>query len=225
MTTTAKRPPGRPAKLHRDEIVAAAVELADASGLDAITMRSVARRLGAEAMSLYRHLENKDDLLDGMVDVVHAEIELPDPDEDWIPAMRARAISTRQALLRHPWAIAMMESRVKPGTANLRHHDAVLAVLLHAGMTSAGATRIYNLLDSYIYGFAIQETSLPVSTPEALAELGTSFLESTPDGAYPHLARVSRDLIEAGFDYGAEFEAGLDLILDALSTFHGGSDR
>lgn len=221
-TPTTKRRPGRPAKLHRDQVLEAAVELADESGLEAVTMRTVASRLGAEAMSLYRHVENKDDLLDGMVDLVHAEIELPVPQEAWVPAMRARAVSARSALKRHPWAIGIMESRMRPGPANLRHHDAVLAVLLTAGLSSAAATRIFNLLDSYIFGFAIQEASLPVSTPADLAEIATQIADALPADEYPHLARVSRELIEDGFDYGAEFEAGLDLVLDSLTaTYHG----
>ena len=218
MTSTTKRRPGRPARLRRDEILRAAVDLADADGLEALTMRMVAHRLGAEAMSLYRHVANKQDLLDGMIDLVFAEIETPERDAPWKPAMRSRATSARQVLARHPWAIGLMESRVRPGPANMRHHDAVLAVLLGAGSTSAMATRIYNLVDSYVYGFALQERALPVTTPEQLADVGDAILASMPVDEFPHLARVGRDLMESGFDYRAEFEPGLDLILDAVGS-------
>lgn len=217
MSESRSRRPGRPARLARAQVLAAAVDLADARGLEAVTMRSVAHRLGAEAMSLYRHVANKQDLLDGMVDAVYAEVEVPEPGGDWRAAMRARAISARRALVAHPWAIALMESRATPGPANLRHHEAVLAILIGAGFSGSGATRIYNLLDSYIYGFAIQEQGLPVATPEELAEYGTAILDALPAEEYPLLARVSRELIEAGFDYRAEFEAGLDLILAAMT--------
>jgi AcrR family transcriptional regulator len=212
----APRRRGRPPRLGREQVLAAAVELADRDGLAALTMRSVAHRLGAEAMSLYRHVANKQDLLDGMVDMVYAEIDVPEPGGDWKAEMRARAVSARTALVSHPWAIALMESRETPGPANLRHHEAVLAILVGAGFTGAAATRIYNLFDSYIYGFAIQEQALPVATPEQLAEYGTAILDRLPAAEYPLLSQVSRELIEAGFDYRAEFEAGLDLILDAL---------
>lgn len=215
--TEATRRPGRPARLNRVQVLDAAVALAAEQGMERLTMRSVAHRLGAEAMSLYRHVRNKEDLIDGMVDLVFAEIDIPSG-IDWKAAMRGRAVSAREALARHPWAIGLMESRVSPGPANLRHHDAVLRVLLGAGFSSATATRIYNIVDSYVYGFALQERSLPVATPEELAEVGDVILRQMPAAEYPHLARVGRDLMEARFDYRAEFEVGLDLILDALEV-------
>lgn len=223
MTTTATRRPGRPARLTREAVLHAAVELADEAGLDAVTMRTVAGRLDAEAMSLYRHVANKDDLLDGMIDLVYAEISLPEADAGWQEAMRRRAISARDVLSRHPWAIGVMESRTHPGPDNLRHHDVTVGVLLDAGFDSATAVRIYNILDSYIYGFVLQEKTLPVSTPEEMAVAGTELIGAIPADEFPHLARVGRDLLAAGFDYGAEFEAGLDLIIGALGTTYGGA--
>ena len=217
MTATTTRGPGRPARLSREQVITAAVALADEQGIEGLTMRSVAHRIGAEAMSLYRHVANKEDLVDGMVDIVFAEIDLP-AGTHWRVAIRGRAVSARQALGRHPWAIGLMESRVRPGPANLRHHDAVLQVLLGSGYSSATATRIYNVVDSYVYGFALQERGLPVGTPEQMAEVGEAILRQMPTDAYPHLARVGRDLIEAGFDYRGEFEFGLDLILDSLEA-------
>lgn len=223
METEATAKPGRPARLNRAQVIDAAVALADEEGLEGLTMRSVAHRLAAEAMSLYRHVRNKEDLIDGMVDAVFAEIDLP-MGGDWKAAMRMRALSARQALARHPWAIGLMESRVRPGPANLRHHDAVLGVLLGAGFSSTAATRIYNLVDSYTYGFALQERNLPVGTPDEMAATGEEILRQIPAAAYPHLSKVGRDLIESAFDYRAEFEFGLDLILDALAAVLSPSD-
>lgn len=222
MIATTHRRPGRPPRLSRAAVLAAAVELADERGLDALSMRAVAARVGAEAMSLYRHVENKEDLLDGIVDLVYAEIDLPDPGVGWKRAMRDRAISTRHALLRHPWATALMESRLRPGPANMRLHDAVTGLLLDVGMSSLLATRAYNLVDSYVYGFVIQEVSLPVATGEALAEVGPDFIARIP-AEFPNLARVGAELVAAGFDYGSEFEIELDLVLDAIEAMVAGA--
>lgn len=211
-----RRRAGRPARLSRDLVLRAAMSLADEGGLQVMTMHRVGQRLGVEAMSLYRHVRNKEDILDGIADLVYAEIELPDDEGDWRTAMRRRAISTRDVLAHHPWAVDLMESRSTPGPANLRHHDVVLGILRGAGFSSAMATHAYNLLDSYIYGFALQARSLPVATPEALAEVGEVLIGQLPGDGYPHLKAVGIDLMAAGFDYAAEFEFGLDLILDAL---------
>src|SRR5205809_6978122 len=115
--------------LSRQRVLRAAVALADRGGVGSLSMRRLAQELGVEAMSLYHHVANKDDILDGIVDVVFSEIDLPPGDADWRAAMRQRAVSARQALRRHPWAAALMESRSTPGPANLRHHDAVLGIL------------------------------------------------------------------------------------------------
>ncbi len=212
------RKAGRPARLSRDMVVRAAVEVADRDGLEALTMRNIGHQLGAEAMSLYRHVQNKDDVLDGIVDLVYAEIELPPSSVDWKTAMRRRAISSREALTRHPWAVALMESRRQPGPANLRHHDAVVGVLLDAGFSGAMATRAYNLLDSYIYGFALQEVNIPIPTTESVADVAADFISQIPADEYPHLKAVASELMESGFVYADEFEPGLDLILDAIAS-------
>ena len=211
--------------LSRERVLAAAAALADEAGLDAVTMRTLSERLGAEPMSLYRHVRNKDDLLDGLVDNVYGEIVLPERAAGWRSAMRERAFAVRSVLSRHPWAISLMESRSQPGPENLRHHDWVLRVMHEAGFTSAMATHAYNLLDSYIYGFALQERSLPFSGPEELAEIGPAMLQSIPAERYPDLARVAAELIASRFDYGAEFEFGLDLILDAIERTRPASRR
>jgi AcrR family transcriptional regulator len=212
------RPRGR---LSRDGVLRAALALADERGIEALTMRDLAKRLGTEAMSLYRHVRDKADVLDGITDLVFAEIELPSRARDWKRALRRWALSERQVLARHPWASGLMESRTRPGPANLRHHDSVQGILREAGFSVLAATRAYNILDSYIYGFAIQESSLPFRTPDELAAIGRQYLEQIPADRYPHLHEAATELLAARFDYSAEFDAGLDLILDALERLRG----
>jgi AcrR family transcriptional regulator len=217
MPTRAARRGGRRARLSREQVLQAAMDLADEGGLEALTMQRIAHRLGAEAMSLYRHVRNKDEILDGLVDLVFGELELPPPATPWKAAMRKRAVSFREALRRHPWAIGLMESASRPGPANLHHHDAVLGLLRGAGFSSLMATHAYNLLDSYIYGFALQERTLPVATPEALAQVGEVLIGQLPGDEYPHLKAVGTELMASGFNYADEFAFGLDLILDGLA--------
>ena len=152
------------ARLSKQRVVVEAVRLADREGVDGLSMRRLAGALGAGAMSLYRYVASKEELLDAMIDVVFEEIELPPEETDWQSAMRRRAVSARQVLARHPWAIGLMGSRTSPGPANLRHHEAVTACLRRAGFPVLLATHANWLLDSYIYGFALQETSLPFDT-------------------------------------------------------------
>lgn len=209
------RKPGRRARVSRDQVLDAALELADEGGLAAVTMASVGARLGVEAMSLYRHIGNKEEMLDGLVDRVFAEIEVPRDPRDWRDAMRRRAVSVHDALRRHPWAIGLMESRAQPGPATLAHHDQMVGILLAAGFNGRRATRLYNLLDSYVYGFALQEATLPFASPEEMAVMSEQMLAAVAD-AYPHLAAVQRELVGSSFDYAKEFEAGLDIIMNAL---------
>jgi AcrR family transcriptional regulator len=180
-------------------------------------MRKLGQVLGVEAMSLYNHVAGKGDLLDGMIDVVFGEISLPSGDGGWKQAMRQRAISVRAALDRHRWAIGLMESRRSPGPATLRHHDAVLGCLRGAGFSIELTAHAYSLLDSYIYGFALQEASLPFGTAEETAQVTHEIAGQMPAGEYPHLAEMATGhILQPGFRYGSEFEIGLDLILDAL---------
>jgi AcrR family transcriptional regulator len=208
--------PGRRARLSREQALGAALATADADGIEAVTMQRIAHAIGAEPMSLYRHVRNKEDLLDGLVDLVFAEIEVPSPSEPWRSAMRRHASATRRVLRRHPWALGLLESRSHPGPANLGHHEAVLANLFAAGFSPASAVRAYNLLDSFVYGFALQEHTLPVADPDALVEVAPEMLAQYAAGAYPNLARVATELVASGFRYADEFEPGLDLILDGL---------
>ena len=178
--------------------------------------------LGVEAMSLYNHVANKNELLDGMVDLVFGEIDLPSGGADWKTAMRERTVSARQALSRHPWAIALMQSRTSPGPATLRHHDAVIGSLREAGFSIELAAHAFSVLDSYIYGFALQEASLPFDTAEETAEVAETILSQFPADEYPHLAELTVEhVLQPGYDYGNEFEFGLDLILDGLERLRG----
>ena len=155
----------------------------------------------------------------GIVDLVFVEIDLPAIGADWNPAMRRRAISVRDALLRHRWAIGLMESRTNPGPANLRHHDAVIGCLRAAGLDMAMAAHAYSLLDSYIYGFALTKMNLPFETTTDIAKIAESMLEPFAVGEYPNLADfITEHALKPGYDYGDEFEYGLDVILDGLEN-------
>jgi AcrR family transcriptional regulator len=203
--------------LTKQRVLGAAVVLADRDGVRSLSMRKLAQELGVEAMSLYHHVANKDAILDGIVDVVFSEIDLPSGEADWKVAMRHRAISAREALCRHPWATGLMESRSTPGPATLRHHDAVLGILRTAGFSVELAAHANSLLDSYIYGFALQEANLPFDTPQETAELAQTIMAEFPADAYPHLTEMAvQHVLRLGYDYGNEYQFGLDLILDGL---------
>jgi AcrR family transcriptional regulator len=197
------------------------VDLADTDGIDSLTMRKLGVELGVEAMSLYNHVANKSDLLDGMIDIVFGEIELPTEETDWRTAMRRRAISARTALSRHPWAIGRMESRTTPGAATLRHHDTVLGIMRNAGFSVELAAHAYSALDSYIYGFALQAASLPFEngqdTEQDTAQVTQAIMARFTSGQYPYLTEMAVEhVLRPGYDYAFEFEFGLDLILDGL---------
>ena len=205
------------APLSRERVVTAAMALADEKGEAGVTMRAVAARLGVEAMSLYNHVAGREALLDGMVDAVFGEIELPAAGTDWKTAMRDRAASARAALRRHPWAVGLMDSRGQPGPATLRHHDAVLGALRGGGFSVAMAAHAFSVLDSYLYGFVIQELSLPFTNDTELDEVADAILRDLPTDAYPHLTElITEHALRPGYDYGDEFDFGLSLILDAL---------
>ena len=203
--------------LSRDRVLQAAIKTADRDGIDSLSMRKLGQEVGVEAMSLYNHVRNKEDILNGMVDIVFSEIDLPSNGADWFTEMRKRAISTRQALKRHPWAIGLMESRVQPGPATLRHHDSVLRNLRDSGFSIEMAAHSYSVLDSYIYGFTLNELSLPFDSSEEAAEVAGNILRESSAGDYPYLVEMAIDrVMKAGYNYGDEFEFGLDLILDGL---------
>jgi AcrR family transcriptional regulator len=206
------------APLNRERVLDAAVALADEAGIAALTMRGLGRRLGVEGMSLYNHVANKDDLLDGMVDFVFGQIGDPPRNADWRLAMRQRAIAAAAVLARHPWAIGLMDSRHQPGPANLRHHNAVIGCLREAGFSVAMAAHAYAVLDSYIYGFALQQASLPFATAEESVAVTEDILRQFPAEDYPYLAEMAvQHVLQPGYDFADEFAFGLDLILDGLA--------
>jgi AcrR family transcriptional regulator len=205
--------------LNRERVLRAALALADQGGFESLSMRNLAKELGVEAMSLYNHVANKDDLLDGMIDLVFGEIELPPTDVDWKTAMRRRAVSTREALNRHRWAIGLMEGRSSHGPANLSLHNAVLGCLRAAGFSMEMTVHAYSVQDSYIYGFALQERDMSSeSADDFAAEAQRQMHEYQAVLAdYPHLVEVVGGYVaKAGYDYATEFLFGLDLILDGL---------
>ena len=211
-------------RLSRERVLRAALVDADAGGLEAVTMRRLADELGVAPMALYRHVANRDDLIDGMVDVVFGELYLPPTRTDWRRAMRKRAISVRDVLARHRWAIGLMESRSNPGPANLRHHDAVIGNLRAAGFDMEAVAHAYSLLDSYIYGFALTKMNLPFQSGDDVAEIAQTMLEPFPVGEYPNLvAFITEIAVKPGYDYGNEFEAGLDVLLDGLERARPGT--
>ena len=203
--------------LTRDRVLRAAVAVADESGIESLTMRRLAKQLGVKPMSLYYHVANKDDILDGIVDIVFSEISLPRTGAEWKGEMRDRAISVRRVLGGHPWATSLMQERVNPGPALLRHHDSVIGGLREGGFSVAMAAHAFSAMDAYIYGFALQEKTLPFETPEELAMIAEMVLALMPPDEYPHLAELTVDhVLQPGYSYGDEFEFGLDLILDGL---------
>jgi AcrR family transcriptional regulator len=208
---------GARSRLSRERVVDAALRIADQGGLSGLTIRSLAKALGAKPMSVYYYVASKDQLLDLLVDVVFAEIELPDPEGDWRAEMRRRACSARDRLKDHSWAIGLLESRTSPGPATLRHHDAVLACLRQAGFALELTAHAYALIDSYVYGFALQEASLPFEGPDSVAEVADPIMELMATGAYPTMVEMAQTYyLQPGYDFADEFEFGLDLILDGL---------
>jgi AcrR family transcriptional regulator len=202
--------------LSRERLLRGAIAVADAGGLGSLTMRSLAQELGVKPMSLYHHVSNKEEILDAITDAVFSEIELPAAGADWRPAMRDRAISARRALRRHPWATPLMQSRTNPGPATLHHHDAVIGSLRRAGFSVALAAHAFSLLDAYVYGFALQEANLPFDS-ETAPDVAEAIMAQFPRDAYPYLAELTIEhVLQPGYDYGEEFEIGLDLILDGL---------
>ncbi len=213
--------PGRPG-LSRERILRAAVALADDDGIDAFSMRKLAEALGVSTMALYRHVAHKDDLLDGMIEMVYDEIETATAAE-WQATMRQRAISMRAALRRHPWALGLMENR-SPGPANLRYHHVGVACLREqAGLPIRAAIDAYNLMDSFVYGFALQEKTLPADVAAAAEARRRSLARADPSLAdrFPYFIEIADELAASGYDYDDQFERGLASILDAIERLRG----
>lgn len=202
--------------LSRDRILVTATEIADERGVAAVTMREVGSRLGVEAMSLYNHVANKDDILDGMVDRVVGQLDIPADADDWRDAMRRRAISARDVFSRHPWVPALLDSRESSGPTRLRYLDSILGALVRAGFSIDGAQRAFSLLDSYIYGFGMQQVNFSAADGASTEEMAEAILAYIPAEEYPYLHRMASHAMEVGYDADADFEFGLEIILDGL---------
>jgi len=199
--------PRRP--LTKGRVLQAAVDVADREGLGALTMRRLGAELGVEAMSLYKHVANKEEILDGIVELVVGEIEIPSEGADWKEAMRRRTVSAREVLSRHSWAIGLLEARGSRGPTARRYLDAILGNLRSAGFSIENAVHAFWVLDCYVYGHVIQETSLAFNSSEELTD------SAGPD-EYPHLVEIAQPARMSAYSFDNEFEFGLDLILDAL---------
>jgi len=212
--STVPRKPREP--LTRDRIVRAGLELADAAGVEAVTMRRVGHELGFEAMSLYRHVADKDDLLNGMLDVVLAEWELPSDEEDWAPAVRASALSVHAALRRHPWAARLLMSGSHLRPARLGYMDRLLGTLRRGGFDVDTTYHVYHLLDGHIFGFSLWEIAYTTGAA-ADDELVAKFVASVTWDDYPHLTEHrDQHMTDGAHREVSAFEVGLDLILDGL---------
>ncbi len=207
--------------LSRDRVLRAAMVMVDEGGLEGLSMRRLGQALGVEAMSLYNHVADKEDVLDGLVELVFREIAVPSGG-DWKQAMRERAVSLREALLRHRWAVGLLESRRRAGPANLHHHDSVLRSLREGGFALPLAAHAYAVLDSYIYGFALTQQSLPFETGEQAAEVAESLMHQFASGQYPYLTEIAtQHVMKPGYSYADEFEFGLELVLEGLERIRG----
>ena len=217
MTEETSTSPERRERLTRERVFRAAVDMADESGIEKLTMRALAQSLGVEAMSLYYHVKNKDDILGGMIDLVVAEVDIPVPGDDWKSAQRRRATSLHDMLSRHPWVAPVMETRTNPGPAALRYYDSTIGSLRRAGFSIALAAHAFAAIDAYVYGFGLQELSLPFEDETDVGEVAEALLLALPPDEYPHLTEMILDhALQPGYNHGAEFAWGLDLILDGF---------
>jgi AcrR family transcriptional regulator len=203
--------------LSRERVLRAAMSVADAGGIAGLTIRSLAEELGVKPMSVYHHVANKGEILDGIVDLVFAEIDLPSAAGEWRSEIHRRAASARRVLAAHAWSIGLLESRSHPGPATLRHHDAVIGTLRAGGFSVEQTAHVYALLDSYTYGFALQEAGLPFRGPDSAADLAEPMIAQFPVDEYPHLVELATDhVMRPGYDFGDEFEFGLGVLLDGV---------
>jgi len=204
-------------RLSRARVLEAAVTVADTGGIAGLTIRSLAAELGVKPMSVYHHVANKDEILDGIVDLVFGEIELPRIGGAWKAEMRRRTASAREAMRRHPWAIGLVETRTSPGPATLKHHDAVIGTLREAGFSVVMTAHAFALIDAFLYGFALSEATLPLNGPDTVPEVAEQMMAQFPADDFPYLVEFSVEhVMKPGYDYGAEFEFGLELVLDGL---------
>jgi AcrR family transcriptional regulator len=199
--------------LSRERVLSAAVVLADENGIESFSMRKLGEALGVEAMSLYNHVASKDDLLAGMVDMIFGEIDLvSDEAADWTVVLRQRAMSAREVLERHRWAIAVMDSRPSPGPATLAHFEAILGCLREAGFSIEMTVHAYGVIYGYVYGFVL--TSNP---PSQTADIVRQITQRADPEQYPYSTEIMVEhMLRPDYDSVLEFESGLDLIISGL---------
>ncbi|KAD4060631.1 TetR/AcrR family transcriptional regulator [Arthrobacter yangruifuii] len=217
-------PSPRRARLHREAVLRAGVGLADRLGLDGLTMRVLSQDLGVVPMALYKHVANKQELLEGMVDLVWSEVTEPDAEHGWKQALRNRSVSLRDALTRHRWAVGRMEASGRPGPENLRQHNAMMGCLRESGFSFRATVHVTSLLDAYVYGFVLQQKTLSFETPEESAAAAAATRNAEPEetaARYPYLLEVVGELAKEGYDYDAEFAVGLDVLLDGVELLRG----
>lgn len=206
-----------PTKLTPERVIEGAVRLADRIGVDALTIRKLADEIDAKPMTIYHHVPNKEAIIDGMVDVVFAEVDLPPENLDWKSAILVRSRSMREALAQHTWAAPLMESRTSPGPATLTHHDAVIGCFRRAGFSFELTATAFATVDAFIYGYALQAAALPGTDGEDVAEVAEAMSDHMPAYLYPHLTEFTvGHVLQPGYDFGVQFEIGLGLILDGL---------
>jgi AcrR family transcriptional regulator len=203
--------------LSRERVLRGAITLADDGGIEALSMRKLAQELGVEAMSLYNHVANKEDIVDGMLDLVANEIDPPPPpdDVDWKTAMRQSAISTHEVLMRHPWAGSLWMSPRKVSPARLRHGDAMLRSLREGGFSEDLTYHAFHALQSHVLGFTLYLLNFRFGGEE-LKEMAARFLRDFPDDEYPYLAEHIEQHTKPSEERQGTFEFGLDLVLDGL---------
>jgi len=212
----------RPRTLSRERIASEALAVADDVGMEALTIRRLAEALGVGPMSIYHYFPNKAAIIDAMVDAVFVQIALPPEDEDWRSAIRVRCVSAREVLNRHPWAPPYMESRTSPGPATLRHHDAVIGCLRRGGFSFQMTAHAYAILDSFIYGFALEEAALPAGGGEGVQEIAEAMAAAFSADEYPHLVELTLNhVMQPGYGFAQSFDFGLDLILEGLAAHAG----
>jgi AcrR family transcriptional regulator len=213
MARSSARQPRAP--LSRERILHAAIQLADEDGYEALTMRRLGGRLDVEAMSLYNHVADKDDIVDGMVELIAAEFEVPGGDPDWKTSIRGHAMSVHEVLLRHPWASRAMESRTRTGPVRLALLEALIGVLAGAGFPMAIVIRTLMALDAHTYGFTLQEQAWPFPS-EMAPEIAAAVADDLPADTHPNVATMLGFVTTTQPGSLVDFEFGLDLLLEGL---------
>lgn len=204
-------------RLSREAVIQAAIELVGRIGIDALSMRKLAETLGVEAMSLYNHVKNKEDLLDAMVDTVVGEMYLPSTKAPWRREIRKAALSSHKILMKYSWASLLLVSRPSIGVSKLKHFDATQGCFCHAGFSPQMADQVRNVIDGHLYGFTLQKLLYPTAEGD-YAQAAAQFLPMLPQDLYPHSRALVQQVADGNYDGQHYFEFGLDLLLDSIEN-------